>query len=153
MKRILLILLAMLAFTMPAAAQSLPLTVEAKGVETVYSVEELEKLGLSTVRTSTTWTDGTPVFEGVLMSDIAKAHGVSGGTVMVTAINDYQAEIPVAEILAFPVLLATRMNGERMSVRDKGPFWIIYPRDEFPEFADERHNFKWVWQVKELRFQ
>ncbi len=138
---------------MPALAEGLPLKVVVAGETRVVSMEELESIGVSGFRTTTTWTDGAQEFTGVLLSDIATANSVSTGTVIVKAINDYQAEIELAEIMSAPVLLATRMNGERMSVRDKGPYWVVYPRDDHPEFADERHNFKWVWQVDSLEFK
>ena len=140
-------------FSVAASASPATLTVTVGGQDKVYSIEELEALGLTNFQTTTTWTDGAQLFEGVLLSDIAKAYGIDKGTVTVTAINAYAADIDIGEVLSVPVMLATRMNGERMSVRDKGPFWVVYPRDTLPDYADERHNYKWVWQVSSLKFQ
>lgn len=153
MVRILFLVVSFLVATIPAVSSEATLMVTAGGKETVYSLEELEGLGTQAFETTTSWTDGPQAFEGVLLSDIAGAQGIDNGVVSVAAINGYEAEIPVEEILAYPVLLATRMNGERMAIRDKGPFWVVYPRDDHAEFADEQHNYKWVWQVSSLEFR
>ena len=42
------------------------------------------------------------------------------------------------------------MDGEELRVRDKGPLWIVYPRDDFPELDNRLIRSRWVWQVKEL---
>ena len=47
-------------------------------------------------------------------------------------------------------LLLQGLNGERMSARDKGPFWIVYPRDDFPEIDTQETDHRMVWQVREL---
>jgi hypothetical protein len=113
----------------------------------------LEEIGVSRVTTSTPWTEGKPVFEGVLIRDLLKRLGATGTTVTPVAINDYKIDIPRAELEKYPVLLAFKMNGEPLRVRDKGPLWIIYPRDEFPELDTKPIQSRWVWQVKELRIR
>ena len=57
----------------------------------------------------------------------------------------------MADFQRYPVILAYRMNGELLKVREKGPLWIIYPQDEFPALKNKETQAKWVWQVKELR--
>ncbi|HEX2137563.1 MAG TPA: molybdopterin-dependent oxidoreductase [Microvirga sp.] len=111
----------------------------------------LEAIGVSKLQTTTAWTDGQPTFEGVLLRDLLKHVGAAGKTVTAVAINDYKVEIPAADFDKYPVILAYKMNGELLKVRDKGPLWIVYPQDEFPELKNKATQTKWVWQVKELR--
>jgi hypothetical protein len=47
-------------------------------------------------------------------------------------------------------ILALKRDGETLSRRDKGPIWIVYPRDDFPELQLETINARWVWQLIEL---
>lgn len=108
-------------------------------------------LGPSQLETTTPWTDGTPVFRGVLMRDILDFLGASGDAVRATAHNDYGIEIPISDFLDYPVLLAYEMNGQRLSIRDKGPLWIIFPRDQFPEFRNHWTERKMVWQLMRLQ--
>jgi len=113
----------------------------------------LESIGPTRLQTSTPWTDGRPVFEGVLMRDLAERLGAHGTTVTVTALNDYKMQIPMSDFLKYPVLLASKMDGERLRIRDKGPLWLVYPQDEFPELQNKPTQAKWVWQIKEIRFE
>jgi hypothetical protein len=34
-----------------------------------------------------------------------------------------------------------------MSVRDKGPLWVIYPYDAVPEYKSERIYARSIWQL------
>lgn len=90
------------------------------------------------------------VFKGVLARTALERVGAKGSVVMASALNDYTVEIPIEDFLNYDVLLATEMNGEEMLVRDKGPIWIVYPRDDFPELQLETINARWVWQLTEL---
>lgn len=59
-------------------------------------------------------------------------------------------ETQVATVLRDSVVLALRQNGAPMSVRDKGPIWIIYPNpNPGPEAAlASPHNDKSVWMTR-----
>lgn len=110
----------------------------------------LEKLGLTTLRTSTAWTAEPPLFEGVLARDVLEAVGAKGDEVVAIALNDYVVTIPTEELYRYPVLLALKMNGEYLKIRDKGPIWIVYPRDQYPELRNPLTDKKWIWQLSHL---
>ena len=84
------------------------------------------------------------------MRDVLSAVGANGVSVTAIALNDYSYTMPAADFERYPVLLATAMNGEEMSSRDKGPMWIIYPRDDFPELDQQESDHRTLWQVREL---
>ncbi|NBB84296.1 MAG: molybdopterin-dependent oxidoreductase [Alphaproteobacteria bacterium] len=115
----------------------------------------LDALPQTSITTSTPWTEGTPTFTGVALADLLDAVGVETGddtavagmVLHVTALNDYSADIPVADALAWPVVLASRIDGEPMAVRDKGPLWVIYPLADHPELRASATEAKMVWQV------
>ena len=50
----------------------------------------------------------------------------------------------------YPVILATRLDGAEMSVRDKGPIFVIYPFDDAPELNNETYFGRSAWQVKSI---
>jgi hypothetical protein len=116
----------------------------------VFDREMLERLGVTKVQTSTPWTDGRPVFEGVLMRELLKRVGATGETVTVVALNNYKVTLPLADFEQYPIILAYKMDGQILKVRDKGPLWIIYPQDEFAELRDKSVHRKWIWQIKEF---
>ena len=110
----------------------------------------LEALGTTTLKTTTVWTSGEVVFEGVLVRDVLQALGAQGREVVATALNDYVATLPLQELYQYPVMLAFKMNGEYLQIKDKGPLWLVYPRDQFPELRNSMTDKKWVWQLSEL---
>jgi len=123
------------------------------GDKAVFDVAMLEALGGAKTVTSTAWTEGQSTFEGVLLSKLMERVGASGATAVAVALNDYKVEIPVADFKQYPVILAYKMDGEFLKIRDKGPLWIIYPQDDFPALKTKQTQAKWVWQVKELQFK
>ncbi len=110
----------------------------------------LESLGSERIRTRTPWTDGLALFEGVLMRKVLAAVGATGRSVLALAINDYQAEIPATDFDRHRVILAYRKNGRRLTIRDRGPLWIIYPWTDKKALRNELYYVRSVWQLKEL---
>jgi hypothetical protein len=110
----------------------------------------LEGLGVKTIATSTSWTSGTHEFPGPLGKAVLAAVGAKGSTLSFVAVNDYKVQIPASDFEHYPAILALKMDGEYMTVRTKGPLWVIYPRDEFPELVTKANDAKWIWQVKAI---
>ena len=115
-----------------------------------FDLSALERLGLSKLITWTPWTDGEVEFEGVLARRLMEAVGARGSEVEVRALNDYKEVIPIEDFNRYDVLLAMRMNGRLMRVRDKGPIWIVYPWSDHPELDDFATREKSVWQLSAL---
>ena len=115
--------------------------------------ELLDALPQHSFATSTIWTEGVTEYQGVLLSDLLVALGASGQTIKATAINDYQIEIPVAELAADGPLLAYLADGEPMSVREKGPIWVIYPYDAVPAYRSEQTYARSIWQLTRLAIE
>jgi hypothetical protein len=116
----------------------------------IFDRTMLEALGTQKLRTSSDWTDGTVEFEGVPARAVMAAVGARGTTLIASALNDYKVEIPISDFENYPVLFALKMDGHELTVRDRGPIWIVYPRDDFPELRNERVNSRWVWQLSGL---
>ena len=115
-----------------------------------FDLDMLEALASRKTTTKTPWTEGTPTFEGPLGSALLEAVGASGQVLVVTALNDYSAEIPVEDFKKWPVILATKRDGERMPIRDKGPLFVIYPFDVDESLYSEIYFNRSVWQVKSI---
>ena len=101
----------------------------------------------------TPWTKGRNVFTGPLGSAVLDAAGVAGGNLRVNALNDYNADVPASDFRTYAVILATRHDGAVMSIRDKGPLWVIYPMDKDASLRTETTYTRSVWQVKSIDVQ
>lgn len=118
-----------------------------------FDFEMLQKIGVSTIDTTTAWTQGKKTFEGVSLKALADTVGATGAVAEVVALNDYKVDIPTKDFADYPVILAYQMDGERLKIRDKGPLWVVYPEDEHPELKNKETQAKWVWQVKAIHFK
>ncbi|WP_127143968.1 molybdopterin-dependent oxidoreductase [Pelagibacterium montanilacus] len=119
----------------------------------LFDMEMLEALPPAAIETSTSVTDGVHLFEGVLMRDLLARVGAEGETVSAIALNDYAIDIPIEDFERFDVVLAHSMDGERLLPSDKGPLWIVYPRDQHDQLQDIRYDYRWVWQLYQLEIR
>ncbi|WP_202951824.1 molybdopterin-dependent oxidoreductase [Spiribacter curvatus] len=122
-----------------------------QGDQAVFDYEMLESLGTHTTRTSTPWHDGTQTFTGPLIRSLLDTVDAEGERIIAKALNDYESEIPIEDFTTYDVILATHQNGERMSVRDRGPIFVIYPFDSDPALYQETIISRSVWQVNRIQ--
>jgi hypothetical protein len=144
---------AMLLPVRSAQARNELTVVTADGSKTVLSYDDLLNLPASKVTTNTPWTVGKRVFTGVSFADLLGKYGIAEGDVRVSALNDYSVTVPVTELTENGAILAYQLDGKTMSVRDKGPYWVIFPFDSHPSFQTDQYWSYAVWQVKSINAQ
>ncbi len=113
----------------------------------------LDSLPQISITTSTPWFDGPRKFTGPLARDLVKLLGASGKQVKATALNDYSITLPLEDFDKFDVVFATRIDGKTISVREKGPIFVIYPFDDHTELVSETYYQRCIWQLDRLFFQ
>ncbi|MFK0335349.1 molybdopterin-dependent oxidoreductase [Rhizobium sp. NPDC090275] len=118
-----------------------------------FDLAMLEKLQGRTGTMVTPWTDGKRTFSGPLLRAVLDAAHVHGRTLKVTALNDYSADVPVDDATTLDTMLATRVDGKLISVRDKGPLFLIYPFDKQPDIYNEKYFSRSVWQIKAIEVE
>ena len=131
------------------SAQTL-LTVTHEGQVIEYDIDALETLGSVTIETSTIWTDGPQTFTGVPLASLVAELALEDGVLLASAINDYTVEIPISDAVGGGPIVAYLNNSELMSVRDKGPLWIIYPYDSNPAYQSELIYSRSIWQLDRI---
>ena len=137
----------LLALAGPALADDPLLTVVGADGTQTYDQAALQAFGPVSFATSTIWTEGQPTFTGVPLQTILTDAGIDEGTVSAVAINDYAVQIPVDEVTADYPIVAFQQDGQAMSVRDKGPLWVIYPYDSDPALQSEVTYARSIWQL------
>ena len=113
----------------------------------------LEALGIRGFVTSTPWYKGTTRFDGIPMRTLLRAVEAAGERIIAIALNDYTTEIPIADIEQYDVLLALKRDGAYMPIRDKGPLFIVYPFDSFPELQAQKFYGRSAWQLAQIIVQ
>lgn len=117
-----------------------------------FDVEMLEALAGREATVDTPWMKGKTTFSGPYLRSVLEAAGATGETMKISAVNDYSAEVPF-EDAKIDTILATRMAGKLMSVRDKGPLFLIYPFDKDHGLFNEKYFNRSVWQIEEIEIQ
>lgn len=112
-----------------------------------FDLAMLDALEQRETVTETPWHEGVQTFTGPRLSTLLAAAGASGSELRIVAVNDYAATMPWQDTQDHEVILASRRNGETMSVRETGPLFVIYPFDEDPSLRDEVYFSRSVWQV------
>jgi hypothetical protein len=94
-----------------------------------FDLDMLKKIGMTSLVTSTPWTEGTSKFEGVLARDLLNYVGAQGDHITAISMNDYLVEIPIKDFRDHDVIFALKRDGKFLTVRDMGPVLIVYPFD------------------------
>lgn len=131
-------------------ADKVVLTVSGLAETRSFTIADLQQLDVETFVTSTIWTDGPQVFSGVPLKMFVDHIGISQGTLMLQAINDYAITMPVEDAMIDGPIIAYLRNGEHMTVRDKGPLWLVYPYDASDAFQTEVVHARSIWQLNRI---
>lgn len=145
-----------LSLAMPAFADEAVLTVSgavqapAEGTTWELDMASLRALPSDQFETTTIWTEGVQTFEGVPLVSLLEHVGASGTMIQAVALNDYAVSIPVADAVEDGPIIAYARNSQAMSVRDKGPLWIIYPFDDNETYKSEEYYSRSIWQLAHI---
>ena len=118
-----------------------------------FEQADLEAMPRATIETTTIWTDGVQRFEGVSLHVLLDHVGAQPGTIRAVALNDYAVEIPTSDAMEGGPIVAYLRDGQTMSVRDKGPLWIIYPYDANEAYRSEEIYARSIWQLDRLQIE
>lgn len=128
------------------------LTVRGKiqGKTVDFDMQALEALGVTQIRTKTQWLTTPGEWSGVSLAKILAKVGASGSNLQVRALNDYSVAIPMSDVAKYDPILASKLDGKPLSVRDRGPLIVVYPYDSRPELNSQIFHDRAAWQVREI---
>jgi hypothetical protein len=116
-----------------------------------FDMKMLKDLPATEIRTTTIWTEGEQVFLGVSLADLLQRVEATGNKMDAYAINDYNTEIPMSDAVNGGPIVAYMRNGAEMSVRNKGPLWVVYPFDDDPKYMSEQIYSRSIWQLDRIK--
>lgn len=147
--RRLLLSIMTVCFSLGALADTL--RVQGPTREVVLTQQEVLALGEKSLTTMTPWTEGEHTFEGASLASVLALAGIDDGRVIATGLDDYISEIPIAAAFEAGAYVAVSKDGELMQIREKGPFWIIFPWSEHPELVNREIRNWAVWHLARLK--
>ncbi len=147
---------AVIAEDLPAPSGKILLTVS--GAVPVTNVGETAQFDMALLRsltpasftTTTPWTNGQQSFTGVPLEVLLDRLEVREGKLLAKAINDYAIDIPLTDAVEGGPIVAYLHNGQKMSVRNRGPLWIVYPYDATEDYQAEVIYSRSIWQLDRI---
>lgn len=131
------------------ASAETALTLVKRGADPVeMTLEDLSRLPQATIVTENDFANGRVAYRGPLVRDVLAAARLDAAQVLrFSAANDYFIDIPVLDFRRFDVIIAMEANGEKLSRRDKGPLWMMYPISDHAELREPPYIHRLIWQV------
>lgn len=97
---------------------------------------------------------GKNEWSGVSLKYIVDNLGAKEDSVIeLAALNDYVISIPMKSINSYNPVLASRLNGKTISIRNKGPLILIYPFDKYREINTPLYQDYTIWMIHEIRIK
>ncbi|MCG9542484.1 hypothetical protein L1D37_01685 [Vibrio sp. Isolate33] len=149
MRTALLLIFSFCSFSIFAASE---LTVfDHLGQKHEFSREQLLSLPQQEIATTLPWVDGESVYSGVTLLAVLESMDLPvSAQVTFVALNDYKVAVPKEDFYDYQPIIAIKQNGEFMSVRDKGPYWLIYPLSTRPDIDNTDFHAKMIWQIRDI---
>lgn len=121
----------------------------------LLDVRTLEKLGLVRYSVDDPWLKRRISYTGVLLSDLVRLvrPARSATTIHLVALDDYEVDIAVTDAERWPVMLATRLDGEHMEIANGGPARIVFPYGLVDGIDELQYKDLWIWNVKSITFR
>lgn len=160
LKTLALVLVCSFAASPALAAQTILEIVRPDGTVQPVTDEDFKAIGETTLTTplfsqpdSTETTPAVRTAKGPLLRDVLKHFQVSGAVAQAVGLDAYQIDIPVEDAMRYDVILATELDGKQLSVRDRGPIWVLYPLKDHPELNTPVYESRSIWQLKKLQLK
>ncbi|WP_299136048.1 hypothetical protein [uncultured Vibrio sp.] len=149
MRTVFLFVLGFWSFSIFAASE---LTVfDHSGKKHALSREQLLTLPQTEITTTLPWVEGLTVYSGVTLQAVLEDMDLPiSPQVTFVALNDYKIAVPKEDFDTYEPIIAIKKNGEFMSVREKGPYWLIYPISANPETNTPDFHAKMIWQIRDI---
>lgn len=113
----------------------------------IFNANAIAELPRIEFTTTTPWTMGTHSFSGPSLLSVLREAQADGTNIRLEALNGYSVELPVEQLNTTAPIVADRIDGRSLSIRDKGPLWVVYPYDSDLEFQTEVTYARSVWQL------
>lgn len=134
------------------ASEKVLTTIFNKNNQVVLKITEsdLAKYPQDSFETETPWFPQKSVFKGILFKEVLKKANISENSqLQIVAWDNFTSQVPAKDAFEFNTILTTHINGQRITLRDKGPFFLMYPLTN-PSLRTGVYYNRSVWQIKEI---
>lgn len=119
--------------------------------EVNFTLDDLQKLPQQNYKTTNPWVNKPHQYQGPLLTDILKSVNAKSTRLTLVALNDYRVNMDLAKVLKYQPILAWSDDSKTMSVRERGPLWLMFPISRYPEeLKNTRFNSYMIWQLRKI---
>ncbi len=141
-----------------AGAQALEVNLQISKISTglvqSWSLGKVDALSQQRATTHSPFFPGTKTFSGPLLADLLaaalSAEPKESTPIKLVALNNYSIQTTFGKLKHADAIVATRKNDLPMSIRDRGPFWIIFPLTKRPDLENEDFYRLIIWQLSDI---
>ena len=110
-----------------------------------FDIASLEALGMQRARIDYPGWPAPVSVEGPFLRDVLAAAGAEAGTVRITALDGFTAELAATDMAEQDWIVAVKVDGQYLGIGGKGPSWVLYARrDGKPATAEDEERWPWA---------
>ncbi|MGL4829941.1 MAG: oxidoreductase [Vibrio sp.] len=130
---------------------SLTIQIENEQDQVITLKELITQLPQVSFTTHLPWLEEAHNFTGFRVSDLLNyLQQDQAQSITFMALNDYAANISIADIRQYQPIVAYYLDSKEMKIRDKGPFWLVYNLDQNPTLNTPAYYNHMVWQLSHI---
>lgn len=118
--------------------------------ELIFSEQQLQALPQKTFTTKHTWWTSAQEFSGPLMVDAIKQVCPSAEKIYLRSLDQYSVMVDLTKVAKYEPILALKIDGKPLTIREKGPIWVMIDTDGFKLPVRSLDNM-FVWQLYYIR--
>jgi hypothetical protein len=103
-----------------------------------FDFAALASLPAQQIRPTLEYDSRPHALSGPLLTTVLETAGAGGGAnpnILLRAIDGYAVVLPLADVRALRMLVATHLDGEPLPLGGLGPLWAVFDADRIPSFA------------------
>jgi len=144
-------LLVTFSFYLSASEKKL-LTVSStsESINATFTQQQLMQLPQHEIKTNLPWTEDSHTYSGPRLEDVLTSLEAKGEWLTLRALDYYSVSVNINKIKKFNPILALKKDDKLLTVRSKGPIWLILPVDSYPELNAALYNDYMVWHLVKI---
>ena len=96
------------------------------------------------------WSETPESFSGPLLEDVLDMACDNTKKIKLTALNNYAIDMDFSQLKQYQPIIALSVNGKRLSIREKGPLWIMLPLDDLKGIKEKSLDGVLIWQLSDI---
>jgi len=121
-----------------------------ESINATFTQQQLMQLPQHEIKTNLPWTEDSHTYSGPRLEDVLTSLEAKGEWLTLRALDYYSVSVNINKIKKFNPILALKKDDKLLTVRSKGPIWLILPVDSYPELNAALYNDYMVWHLVKI---